>query len=62
MSSVEFAELTELQRAERWDDGAQGVILACTELEVLVKLADVELPVFSCTTLHVEAALDHALR
>ena len=46
---------------ELWDAGAQGVILGCTELELLVKQADSELPVFPCTTLHVEAALDRAL-
>jgi aspartate racemase len=46
---------------ELWDAGAQGVILGCTELELLVKQADVEVPVFACTTLHVAAALDRAL-
>lgn len=46
---------------ELWDAGAGGVILGCTELELLVKQADSELPVFPCTTLHVEAALDRAL-
>ena len=46
---------------ELWDAGAQGVILGCTELELLVKQADCEIPVFPCTTLHVEAALDRAL-
>jgi aspartate racemase len=46
---------------ELWDTGAQGVILGCTELELLVKQADSEIPVFPCTTLHVEAALDRAL-
>lgn len=44
-----------------WDAGAQGVVLGCTELELLVKQADCELPVFPCTTLHVAAALDRAL-
>lgn len=44
-----------------WDAGAQGVILGCTELELLVKQADSEIPVFPCTTLHVNAALDRAL-
>ncbi|HSV40047.1 MAG TPA: aspartate/glutamate racemase family protein [Nocardioidaceae bacterium] len=44
-----------------WDAGAQGVILGCTELELLVKQADSEIPVFPCTTLHVSAALDKAL-
>ena len=42
---------------ELWDAGAQGVILGCTELELLVHQADSELPVFPCTTLHVQAAL-----
>jgi aspartate racemase len=46
---------------ELWDDGAQGIILGCTELELLVKQADSELPLFSSTSLHVTAALDRAL-
>ena len=44
-----------------WDQGAEGVILGCTELEALIKQADSDLPVFPCTTLHVQAALDRAL-
>jgi aspartate racemase len=44
-----------------WDRGAEGALLGCTELELLVKQADVDLPVFPCTTLHVDAALDRAL-
>jgi aspartate racemase len=46
---------------ELWDAGAGGVILGCTELELLVKQADSNLPLFPCTTLHVQAALDRAL-
>lgn len=46
---------------ELWDAGAGGVILGCTELELLVRQADVEIPVFGCTSLHVAAALDRAL-
>ena len=46
---------------ELWDAGAGGVILGCTELELLVHQADSELPVFPCTTLHVAAGLDRAL-
>ena len=46
---------------ELWDAGAGGVILGCSELELLVKQADSDLPVLPCTTLHVEAALDRAL-
>jgi aspartate racemase len=44
-----------------WDEGAEGVILGCTELELLIKQADSDLPVFPSTTLHVQAALDRAL-
>jgi aspartate racemase len=44
-----------------WDAGAEGVLLGCTELELLIHQADCDIPVFPCTTLHVEAALDRAL-
>jgi len=44
-----------------WDAGAKGIILGCTELELLVQQADSDLPLFPCTTLHVRAALDRAL-
>ncbi len=46
---------------ELWDAGAEGVLLGCTELELLIHQADSNIPVFPCTTLHVEAALDRAL-
>lgn len=44
-----------------WDAGAKGLVLGCTELELLVHQADSELPLFPATTLHVEAALRRAL-
>ena len=34
---------------ELWDAGAGGVILGCTELELLVHQADADIPVFPCT-------------
>jgi aspartate racemase len=43
------------------DDGAQGVILGCTEVELLISAADSPVQVFPTTQLHVEAALEHAL-
>jgi aspartate racemase len=46
---------------QMWDQGAEGVVLGCTELEMLIKQADCDLPVFPCTTLHVQAALDAAM-
>ena len=46
---------------ELWDAGAGAILLGCTEIELLISQADVELPVIPCTTLHVNAALDRAL-
>jgi aspartate racemase len=41
--------------------GAQGVILGCTEIELLIGAEDSSLPVFPTTRLHVEAAVRAAL-
>ena len=40
--------------------GAQGVILGCTEIPLLVSEPDVGLPLFDTTTIHAEAALAYA--
>jgi aspartate racemase len=42
--------------------GAEGVILGCTEIPLLVSEADSWLPLFNTTTLHAEAALEYALK
>ena len=42
-------------------DGAQGVVLGCTEVELLIGADDVPVPVFPTTRLHVEAAVAAAL-
>jgi len=42
--------------------GAEGVILGCTEIELLVSRADSPVPVFPTTRLHVEAALSASLQ
>jgi aspartate racemase len=41
--------------------GAQGVILGCTELPLLIKPEDSAVPLFDTTTLHALAAVDLAL-
>jgi len=41
--------------------GAQGVILGCTEIELLVGAGDATVPVFPTTRIHVTAAVDAAL-
>ncbi|MGI5499474.1 aspartate/glutamate racemase family protein [Lentzea sp. CA-135723] len=43
-------------------EGAEGVILGCTEIELLISQADVPLPVFPTTRLHVESAVDRAIQ
>jgi aspartate racemase len=42
-------------------EGADGVVLGCTELELLIGDEDVDVPVFPTTRLHVEAAVAAAL-
>lgn len=46
-----------VERAVR-EEGADGVILGCTEITLLVSQADFPVPVFDTTALHVAAALD----
>ena len=43
------------------EEGAQGVILGCTEIPLLVHQSDVKIPVFDTTRIHAEAAVDYAL-
>jgi aspartate racemase len=42
--------------------GAQGVILGCTEIGLLVKPEDSPVPLFDTTQIHAEAAVEYALR
>lgn len=41
--------------------GAQGVVLGCTEIPLLLSADDVETPIFSTTSIHCQAAVDMAL-
>lgn len=41
--------------------GAEGVILGCTEIPLLVSEDDVEVPLLDSTLIHAEAALNYAL-
>ncbi len=43
------------------EEGAQGVILGCTEIPLLIKQNDVKVPVFDTTYIHSEAAVNRAL-
>ncbi len=42
--------------------GAQGVILGCTEIPLLIKQEHTKIPVFDTTTIHAEAAFQHAIK
>jgi aspartate racemase len=42
--------------------GAEGVILGCTEIGLLIGPKDVDIPVFDTTLLHAQAAVDFALQ
>jgi aspartate racemase len=43
------------------DSGADGVVLGCTEIELLIGPDDVDVPVFATTALHARAAVGFAL-
>jgi len=42
--------------------GAQGIILGCTEIGLLVMPEDSSLPLFDTTLIHAQAAVDYALK
>jgi aspartate racemase len=44
------------------EQGAEGVILGCTEIPLLIKQEDVAIPVFDTTAIHSEAAVEYSLR
>lgn len=43
------------------DDGAEGIILGCTEIPLLIKQSDVAVPVFNTTEIHADAAVAFAI-
>jgi aspartate racemase len=43
------------------ENGAQGIILGCTEIGLLVKQKDSAVPIFDTAQIHAEAAVDYAL-
>jgi len=57
-SKVEYRRVIEALVAE----GAEGIILGCTEIGLLVKAEDSRIPLFDTTLLHAVAAVEMALR
>jgi aspartate racemase len=43
-------------------DGAEGIILGCTEIPLLIKQEDVKVPLFDTTRIHAESAVEYALK
>ncbi len=56
-SKHHYLEIIERLRQE----GVEGIILGCTEIGLLVKQADTDIPLFDTTHLHAQAAVDLAL-
>jgi aspartate racemase len=42
--------------------GAQGVVLGCTEIPLIVRQEDYDIPLYDTTSLHAKAAVDFALQ
>ena len=49
-----------IKRLEK--EGGEGVILGCTEIPLLIRQGDVDIPIFDTTELHSVAAIDYATR
>jgi aspartate racemase len=56
-SKQEYRRIIEQLQAE----GADGVILACTEIGQLINYEDTDVPLFDTTAIHAEAAIDWML-
>jgi aspartate racemase len=44
------------------ESGAEGIILGCTEIELLVKQSDSRVPLFPTTSIHAISAVEYALK
>ena len=56
-SKVEFQKVIQ----KLIDRGAEGIILGCTEIGLLIQQNDAEIPLFDTAKIHVEAAVKEAL-
>ncbi len=58
LTAIGFLEI--IQKLK--DQGAEGIILGCTEIPLLIKQEDVKFPIFDTTRIHAMAAVDFALQ
>jgi len=60
-----FKEETRVRFLSIIDDlearGAEGIVLGCTEIPLLIKQEDVKLPVFNTLEIHAAAVVDYAV-
>lgn len=43
------------------EDGIEGVVLGCTEIEILIKESDLDIPIFDTTQSHIDSIVDYSL-
>ncbi len=43
------------------EDGIEGIILGCTEIEMLIKQSDLNIPIFDTTQSHIDSIVDYSL-
>ena len=43
------------------DEGIEGIIFGCTEIEMLVKQSDLKIPIFDTTQSHIDAIVEYSL-
>ncbi len=56
-SKTRFLEIIQKLRSQ----GAEGVVLGCTEIPLLIKQEDIDFPLFNTTVIHSLAAVDFAV-
>ena len=68
VEELAIGEIHETSKQTYWeimgrlaDQGAEGIILGCTEIPLLVKQEEGNIPLFDTTTIHARAAVDYAL-
>ena len=61
ISEASRRKYSEIIKRLKKDEGAEAVILGCTEIGLLIKPKDSALPVFDTTRIHAEAAATMAL-
>ena len=68
VEELAIGEIQDRSKADYWaimnrlaEKGAQGIILGCTEIPLLVKQEEGDIPLFDTTTIHARAAVDFAL-